>query len=121
MKKKTTPERLPPVAELTMAELEQLYKRESLPRYSEATDIQIRFDQAVDAEYRASGKRPTVAILGAHDYEALRGFVMAFLAQYGVEMKPEEKTAQHRFEFKGVRVFKSHSMTTGIVMGGDEP
>lgn len=121
---------------LTVAELGELYRPEVIrsldqlkrspywgqrsANVTESTAIQIRFDEAVHAEYRASGKRPTVAILGAHDYEALRGFIQAFLAQHGVEMKFEEETCRPYFEFKQVRIFKSHSMTTGIVMGGEE-
>lgn len=109
---------MPMVKPLTPSELMELYKPPAR-KTSEATSIQVRFDEAFYAEMQAAGVRPAYAILGAYDYDTLRGYVAAFLAEYGVKMKPAPKASY--FEFKGVRIFKSHSMTTGIVMGGEEP
>ena len=90
----------------------------TLKALSERDRLYREFEEARQKERQASGEYPEVCLAGEHYYDALLG---CLITEFPPHLMRAAKTSGNYFEFKGIRIFKTHAFKTGFIMGSHEP
>jgi hypothetical protein len=86
---------------------------------SEKDRLFREFEVARQMELKSClGTGPEVCLAGEHYYHALLGYLMD---EFPLHLQCAVKASNNYFEFRGIRIFKTHAFKTGFIMGSHEP
>lgn len=73
-----------------------------------------KYRQALGLEWKTSGQKPCVAIIGTHDYDELEGDIQLL---FGALIKVRQTNASSHFTIDNVRIFRARSFQYGFFFG----